>query len=47
MSIRATKSDPNRKKRRWLAFLDELAALPKPPIVQERDPIEFPERPGL
>ena len=39
--------DPAEEKRKWLAFLDEMAALPKPSSVQEREPIEFPERPGL
>ncbi|HEX8640898.1 MAG TPA: hypothetical protein VF704_07045 [Allosphingosinicella sp.] len=39
--------DPDEERRKWLAFLDELARLSKPPSVQEREPIEFPERPGL
>ena len=40
-------TDPARAKREWLAFLDELAALPKPPEVEQREPIEFPDRAGL
>ncbi len=28
-------------------MLARLAALPKPPTVEEREDIEFPERPGL
>jgi antitoxin VapB len=40
-------ADAAEAKRRWLAFLDELAALPKPPEVQKRERIEFPDRPGL
>ena len=39
--------DPAEEKRQWLAFLDQLARLPKPPSVQEREPVEFPARPGL
>lgn len=35
------------QKRAWLAFLDKLAAMPKPPGVERREPIEFPDRPGL
>jgi len=40
-------TDPARAKREWLAFLDELAALPKPPEAEQREPIEFPDRAGL
>ncbi len=32
---------------RFRAMLGELQKLPKPPKVQERDPFEFPDRPGL
>ena len=39
--------DEAERKRRWLALLDTLAALPKPPSVQERERFEFPDRPGL
>ena len=39
--------DPTEEKRKWLEMLDALAALPKPSYVQEREPFEFPERPGL
>jgi antitoxin VapB len=28
-------------------LVDRLKALPKPDYIEERDPIEFPERPGL
>lgn len=40
-------SDPAEEKRKWLEMLDALAALPKPPSIQEREPIDFPERPRL
>lgn len=40
-------SDPAEEKRKWLAFLDELTALPKPPEPEVRERIEFPDRPGL
>lgn len=32
---------------RMLAGLEALKALPKPSYIQKREPIEFPERPGL
>ncbi len=32
---------------RFRAMLDALKALPKPPKVQDREPFEFPDRPGL
>lgn len=32
------------EKRKLLQMLDELRALPKPRAIQEREPIEFPER---
>jgi antitoxin VapB len=34
-------------KARWLKMLDELKALPKPPYIEKREPVEFPDRPGL
>jgi antitoxin VapB len=34
-------------KRRLIEMLDALDALPRPPKVQKREPIEFPDRPGL
>lgn len=40
-------SDPATEKRKWLLFLHELAALPKPSRVEVRERIEFPERSGL
>ena len=39
--------DEAERKRRWLALLDTLKALPKPPSIQKRDRFEFPDRPGL
>lgn len=39
--------DAAREKARMLKMLDELDALPKPPQVEKREPIEFPDRPGL
>lgn len=41
-----TADDPGRVAR-WRAMLMELDTLPRPPDVEARDPIEFPERPGL
>jgi antitoxin VapB len=35
------------ERRRMIAGLKALQALPKPPQIQKREPIEFPERPGL
>lgn len=40
-------ADAAEAKRRWHEALDELAKLPKPPRVQKRERIEFPDRPGL
>lgn len=39
--------DPAQAKRRWLAALDALDRLPKPGAIEQREPIEFPDRPGL
>jgi antitoxin VapB len=39
--------DEAEEKRRMLAMLDRLNALPKPPEIEKREPIEFPDRPGL
>ncbi|HEU4820542.1 MAG TPA: hypothetical protein VFS87_05225 [Qipengyuania sp.] len=39
--------DPAEEKARMLKMLEELAALPKPPHVQKREPILFPKRRGL
>ena len=38
--------DPAEAKQRWLAALDALRALPKPPSIQKRERFEFPDRPG-
>jgi antitoxin VapB len=46
VTIRLTRTDAE-ERRRMLAGLDALKALPKPPRIQEREPIEFPERRGL
>ncbi len=40
-------ADPVEAKRRWLAALDALAKLPRPPEIEKREPIEFPDWPGL
>jgi antitoxin VapB len=39
--------DPAAAKRRWLAALDALERLPMPGAIEQREPIEFPDRPGL
>jgi antitoxin VapB len=39
--------DPAEEKRKLREMVAELGTLPKPPSVQEREPIDFPERPGL
>ena len=39
-------TDPAAAKRRWLDALDALARLPKPDRIEQRTPIEFPDRPG-
>lgn len=39
--------DPAEEKRKLAEFIAALRALPKPPEVQKREPIEFPDRPGL
>jgi antitoxin VapB len=46
VTLRLTR-DPVEEKRRLLAMLAKLKALPKPPYVEKRDPFEFPDRPGL
>ena len=35
------KSDPAEVKRRWLALLDEMEAMPGPGRIQKREPIIF------
>ena len=39
-------TDPAEEKRKLKALVEALRALPRPPEVEVRDPIEFPERPG-
>jgi antitoxin VapB len=39
--------DPSVKRKKLLDMLDALRALPKPSRIQKRDPIIFPDRPGL
>lgn len=46
VTIRLTR-DEAEARRRMLEALDALKALPKPPRIQEREPLEFPDRPGL
>jgi hypothetical protein len=41
-------NDPVEEKRKLLELVEALSAIGRPPDgVQERDPFEFPERPGL
>ncbi len=46
VTIRLTR-DEAEAKRRWLDALDALDRLPKPGKIEAREPIEFPDRPGL
>jgi antitoxin VapB len=46
LTVRRLK-DPAEEKRKLAALVEALRALPHPPEVEVRDPIEFPERPGL
>ena len=46
VTIRLTR-DEAEERRRMLAGLDALKALPKPRHKEKREPIEFPDRPGL
>lgn len=39
--------DPAEEKRKLAEFIAALRALPKPLEVEKREPIEFPDRPGL
>jgi antitoxin VapB len=39
--------DPAEEKRKLAELVEALRALPHPPEVQKREPIEFPDRPGL
>lgn len=39
--------DPAEEKRKLLDLVDALRALPRPDHVEQREPIEFPDRPGL
>ena len=40
-------SNPAEEKRKLLALVEKLRSLPAPGEVEEREPIEFPDRPGL
>ena len=46
VTIRLARNETEAK-RNWLAALDALEKLPKPPQIEKREPIEFPDRPGL
>lgn len=46
LTVRRLK-DPAEEKRKVAELVAALAALPHPPEVQKREPIEFPDRPGL
>lgn len=39
--------DPAEEKRKLLELVEALRALPRPDEVEKREPIEFPDRPGL
>lgn len=39
--------DPDEERRLLKAAMDELAALPAPREIETREPIYFPDRPGL
>lgn len=39
--------DPAEEKRKLLALVEALRSLPAPGEVEQREPIEFPDRPGL
>ncbi|MEA3035746.1 MAG: antitoxin VapB [Sphingomonadales bacterium] len=40
-------NDPAEEKRKLLALVEALRRLPAPGEIEEREPIEFPDRPGL
>lgn len=46
VTLRLTR-DPAHEKARMLRMLDDLAAMPKPPQIEKREPILFPKRRGL
>jgi antitoxin VapB len=46
ITIRPT-HDAAEKKRKLLEFIEVMRALPAPGYIEKREPIEFPERPGL
>jgi antitoxin VapB len=46
LTVRRLK-DPAEEKRRLLELVEALRALPRPDEVEKREPIEFPDRPGL
>jgi antitoxin VapB len=46
LTVRRLK-DPAEEKRKLLELVEALRAIGRPGAVQEREPIEFPDRPGL
>ena len=46
LTVRRLK-DPAEEKRKLLELVEALRALPRPQEVERREPIEFPDRPGL
>ena len=46
LTVRRLK-DPAEEKRKLRELVETLRSLPHPPEVEKREPIEFPERPGL
>jgi antitoxin VapB len=39
--------DPSEEKRKLLKLVESLRSLPAPGEVEQREPVEFPDRPGL
>jgi antitoxin VapB len=46
LTVRRLK-DPAEEKRKLMELVETLRALPRPGEVEKREPIEFPDRPGL
>lgn len=46
LTVRQHPSDEEQQER-WSTMIEALRTLPRPPSVEQREPIEFPERPGL
>lgn len=46
LTVRRLK-DPAEEKRKLIELVEALRALPRPQEVERREPIEFPDRPGL